>query len=314
MNDFLQIIKNILRSNLLTYKISLKIYGYIKSTTVKFIKDEIIIQQKEKKIHINFQNISYTKELIDYFDFYFYSIEGSEILNDLRFFPKSSFILKNFKYREKLVFPSVPTPALTSKTYLDVYSPEEGSTVIDLGSYAGVTLIEYLFTVGVSGYVLGVEADPSNYLCLKKNMEKFSIKFPEYKFDIVNAAITNHKNGVLFSSNHDMSSAVYEISKDLYQRKENLVYINSLNLSQLADEYNLDKIDLIKADIEGSELNALNDPVFFNNHNPKIILEPISLEGKNSLRDIISLLNEFNYKFKTYSQSGANAPLVLFFR
>lgn len=308
------IFKKILRSNIFLYKISLFFYGVINLTFLKFLGDEIVIIKNSKKIILKLQNISYTKELIDYFNFYFYSIEDSKKLNKLEFFPNSSFILKNFKYREKIVFPSVPTPALTSKIYLDVYSPEEGSTVIDLGSYAGVTLIEYLFAVGVSGYVLGVEADPSNYLCLKENMEKFSIKFPEYKFDIVNAAITNHNNGVLFSSNRDMSSAVYEISKDLYQRKENLVYINSLNLSKLVDEYNLDKIDLIKADIEGSELNALNDPVFFKNHNPKIILEPISLEGKNSLREIIALLNKFNYKFKTYSQQGANAPLVLFFR
>jgi len=308
------IFKKILRSNIFIYKLSLFIYGFINSTFVKFIRDEIVISKNSKKLILKTQNISYTKELIDYFEFYFYSIEGSEILNELRFFPKSSFKLKNFKYREKIVFPSVPTPAITSKIYLDIYSPEKGSSVIDLGSYAGVTLIEYLIAVGVTGYVVGVEADPSNFLCLKENMEKFSMNFPEYKFDILNAAITNHKKGVLFSSNHDMSSAIYEISNDLYQRKENLVYVNSLNLSTLADKYNLDKIDLIKADIEGSELTALNDPVFFKNHNPKILLEPISLKGKNSLSEIISLLKEFNYKFKTYSQHGANAPLVLFYR
>ena len=305
--------KIILRSNLLTYKFSLRLYGFIKSVSIKFLSNEISISKDSKKIYINIYNISYTKELIDYFDFYFDSVEGVQ-KNELKFFPDSSFRLKNFRYKEKLFFPSVPTPSNTSKAYLDIFRPESGDIVIDLGSYAGVTVIDYLLTVGIRGYVLGVEADPKNFKFLQKNLNQFSKSHPDYKFDLENSAITNHDKGVLFSSNSDMSSAVHKISPILYQNKKNLVKVKSLKLSQLITKYELNKVDLIKADIEGSELDALNDEDFFNEFSPKILLEPISMKGKNSLSEIVLLLKKFHYNYKIFDQDGAGSPIVMFYR
>ena len=57
-----------------------------------------------------------------------------------------------------------------------------------------------------------------------------------------------------------------------------------------------------------------NDREFFNNFNPMILLEPISLKGKNSLKEIISLLKKFGYSYNIFDQEGGVAPLVLFRR
>ena len=197
---------------------------------------------------------------------------------------------------------------------MDIFKPESGDTVIDLGSYAGVTVIDYLLTVGLSGYVLGVEGDPKNFKFLKKNLEIFSKIYPNYKYDLENSAITNHSNGVLFSSNSDMSSAVYRISPILHQNKKHLVKVNSLKLSQLVTKFKLNRVDFIKADIEGSEFDAFSDSDFFKDFSPKILLEPISMYGKYSLTEIISLLKNFKYEYEVFNQDGGSAPLVLFYK
>ena len=85
-------------------------------------------------------------------------------------------------------------------------------------------------------------------------------------------------------------------------------------MSELCKKYNLIVIDIIKADIEGSEINLLKDATFFENYNPKILLEPISLKGKNSLEEIYGHMDNYGYEVKTYHQEGAKVPLYLFER
>lgn len=310
-----KIIKNLLRSNSFTYKLSLKLYGLSKNIKVLFLRDDQIeITKKHKKIITSFKQITYIKELIDYFDFYFDSVKNEEDKSELSFLPNCSFVLNNFRYKSKLYFPSVPTPAATSKIYMEIAKPKKNWKILDLGSYCGVTIIDFLLEVGEDGYVLGVEPDPINYKYLSKNMNNFMKQYPNYKFDIENIAVSNHSKGIYFSSNGDMSSAALDASPILYQKKENIVKVDSINLSNLVSKYELNEVNLIKADIEGSELNALNDSDFFNNFNPIILLEPISIKGKNSLEQIIVLLQSFGYGHKLIDQQGGAAPIALFSR
>ena len=151
-----------------------------------------------------------------------------------------------------------------------------------------------------------------NYKYLIKNLENFSRLNPGYNFELANLAISNKVGFEYFSNNQDMSSAIVDISPILHQPKDNYKIVNSTNLSTLVEKYDLKKVDIIKADIEGSELNMLKDKEFFNNFSPRILLEPISLKGKNSLEEILHYMDNYGYKFTTYEQVGAQAPLYLF--
>ena len=58
----------------------------------------------------------------------------------------------------------------------------------------------------------------------------------------------------------------------------------------------------------------INPKKVFENYNPKILLEPISLKGKNSLEEIYGHMDNYGYEVKTYHQEGAKVPLYLFER
>jgi len=303
---------NLIRNNQYLYKVALKFYGILNKTKIKFVNNKICVQKNRKEITLNIKNISYVKEIVDFFDFYFNSVTVSENSPKLDFSTPQKYLLTESRIDFELYFSSVPTPSYTSSVYLEILKPEQGEVVLDLGSYCGLTVIDFLLEVGSKGFVLGVEADVHNYKYLIKNLENFSRLNPGYNFELANLAISNKVGSEYFSNNQDMSSAIVDISPILHQPKDNYKIVNSTNLSTLVEKYDLKKVDIIKADIEGSELNMLKDKEFFNNFSPRILLEPISLKGKNSLEEILHYMDNYGYKFTTYEQVGAQAPLYLF--
>jgi len=306
---------NLLRNKKNIYKISLKIYSFINKSKVVFSDEKIIISQKnQKEIILHIRNITYVKEIVDYFNFYYDSVLLRNNTDSLDFSTPKEHELANVSFSFGLDFSSVPTPAQTSSQYIEILKPKPGDTILDLGSYCGLTVIDFLLSVGNEGFVLGVEADSNNFRCLKKNMEKFRKEYPGYNFELENVAISDKVGFEYFSNNQDMSSAIVDISPILHQQKNNYIKVPATTVSELCKKYNLREIDIIKADIEGSEINLLKDATFFENYNPKILLEPISLKGKNSLEEIYGHMDNYGYEVKTYHQEGAKVPLYLFER
>lgn len=306
---------NLLRNKKNIYKMSLKIYSFINKSKVVFSDEKIIISQKnQKEIILHIRNITYVKEIVDYFNFYYDSVLLRNNTDSLDFSTPKEHELANVSFSFGLEFSSVPTPAQTSSRYIEILKPKPGDTILDLGSYCGLTVIDFLLSVGNKGFVLGVEADSNNFMCLKNNMEKFRKEYAGYNFELENVAISDKVGFEYFSNNQDMSSAIVDISPTLHQQKNNYTKVPSSTVSELCKKHNLKKIDIIKADIEGSEVNLLKDATFFENHNPKILLEPISLKGKNSLEEIYSYMDHYGYEVKTYNQEGAKVPIYLFER
>lgn len=305
---------DLLRNNQKIYRLSLRIYSYINRSSVVFIDEEILISHNKKSIKLNIRNITYVKEIVDYFDFYYDAVISYNKLDPLDFSKQTEHKLANVSFSFGLDFSSVPTPSETSTQYIEILKPKPGDTILDLGSYCGLTVIDFLLSVGNEGFVLGVEADLNNFTCLKKNLEKFKKEYAGYNFELENVAISDKVGFEYFSNNQDMSSAIVDISPILHQQKNNFTKVPATTVSELCKKYNLREIDIIKADIEGSEINFLKDATFFENYNPKILLEPISLKGKNSLEEIYDYMDNYGYKVKSYSQEGAKVPLYLFER
>lgn len=304
----------LLRKSKKTYKISLKIYCLIKIKYVKFTKNTISVSNlKKEKILLSIDNITYVKEIVDNFEFYFDSVQKFD-KKTLDFSSKNFHKLNNFSFNNSLLFSTVPTPSITSKLYIDITKPLDGEIVFDLGSYCGVTVIDYLLKVGTKGLVVGVEPDKTSFECLESNLEIFKKTFPGHNFHLENLAIAKTSGEVIFSNNADMSSAVKDISSILYQQKQNLIKINSINLTDLAIKLNIKKVDIIKADIEGSEVAAFSDSNFFKLYNPRIILEPITMKGKNSAEEIDKVLFSYGYKKESFKQAGSKVPLLLYSR
>ena len=69
---------NLIRNNQYFYKVALKFYGILNKTKIKFVNNKICVQKNRKEISLNIKNISYVKEIVDFFDFYYNSVTVSE--------------------------------------------------------------------------------------------------------------------------------------------------------------------------------------------------------------------------------------------
>ena len=86
--------------------------------------------------------------------------------------------------------------------------------------------------------------------------------------------------------------------------------VNSITLESLASQYNLQRVDFIKCDIEGSETEIFDQPGFFKKFRPKIIIECHSILGKLTTESCIEVLSKYGYTFELKEQNGYPLPLL----
>jgi len=122
--------------------------------------------------------------------------------------------------------------------------PERGDVVIDAGAYVGDTAIEFCNNIDkIKIYCF--EPDPINYLKMTKNVHKE--KLNDF-IEPINAALS-YKDGFMWLTKGKNPAGNF-ISRSYGDTKIKVVSIDSFFK-------NIQKPQLIKMDIEGSELNAL---------------------------------------------------------
>ena len=114
--------------------------------------------------------------------------------------------------------------------------------IIDLGAHIGITSI-YLFAKYPEAKIFAVEASAENFEVLKNNTKSFKNIF------CINAAAYFEDGFVNFSDN--------ELS---YNQKisETGVSTKAISIESLKNNFGIDKVDLMKIDIEGGEIDLLS--------------------------------------------------------
>jgi len=129
--------------------------------------------------------------------------------------------------------------------YDHIATPKEGDTVIDIGAYVGMYSIKASKFVGDAGLVVAVEPLPSNIGYLERN----TTSLPNIR--IVNTALSNYTGSArLYSS---PSSAAHSIT---YIRND-FTTVSVTTLDELIKSMGIQKVDYIKMDAEGSDVNIL---------------------------------------------------------
>ena len=171
---------------------------------------------------------------------------------------------------------------------------KDGDIVVDIGANIGYFTLLMAKLVGINGKIISFEPEPSNFTLLNKNviinnyqnvtLEKKGIS--DYngrcKFFLSTDAPGMH-------SLHKIDSKGEEINIDVIKLDE---YFNTTGL--------IDKISLIKIDVEGAELQVLNGmKTILKNKKLKLLIEfiPKHLEkhGTNP-DDILKILEKNNFK------------------
>jgi len=124
------------------------------------------------------------------------------------------------------------------------YLPKEGDTVIDVGAGVGEELMVFSKRVGSTGKVFAIEAHPKTFQALAYNNSQNDFK----NTVLLNVAVSDVAGHIFIEDTHD--SLANKVSK---VQDGNGFQVEAVTIEQLASTYQLEKIDLIKVNIEGAE-------------------------------------------------------------
>jgi len=171
----------------------------------------------------------------------------------------------------------------------------EGDTVVDAGAFIGDHTIAYLNKVGKTGKVLAFEPNPESFECLSHNCPKAIC---------INKGLSDSIQSLPFHT--DINAGCSRITSSS---------TTSISLTTL-DSLNLSRLNYLKLDIEGHELEALKgaESVIFN-CKPIIFLEvnKSALESnQTSPQQLEDYLNEIGYVFTAIPERGEQYDLLCF--
>ena len=156
----------------------------------------------------------------------------------------------------KMVFPYYPYLAFHDiEGYLQqgAWRIEPGMTVLDVGGCYGEFALYAAKCVGPSGRVIMLEPDADNIEVARRN---FQLNGNPPNLEIVNAGLWNEPGTLRFNTGHGPMTSVAGVGEALSGARTVAIPVESL--SSLARRCNVDRIDFVKMDIEGAEMEVIS--------------------------------------------------------
>lgn len=134
------------------------------------------------------------------------------------------------------------------EVYDRVLSPQVGDTVIDVGANIGLFTVKASSKVGSGGFIIAIEPEPKNLSCLRLNTDGLdNIKVLE------KVALSKEGTVDLFISGEMGGHSLIKTTHTTLQK----IKVQGDTLDNIASGLGLTKVDFIKIDVEGSELEVL---------------------------------------------------------
>ena len=169
-----------------------------------------------------------------------------------------------------------------------------GDTFLDIGANIGLFSLNASTIVGEKGRVFGFEAFGPNYGQFKANITLNSFQ----NISAEKMAISDKEDfiEILYNDNDKNVGMASAYLKD-YTSKES---VKCMQLDSYFMDHQIDKVDLIKIDIEGGEYDALlGMDKIMTELKPKILIEinKEALENSNhNEQELLDLLKKYHYK------------------
>lgn len=173
--------------------------------------------------------------------------------------------------------------------------------IFDCGANIGIGCL-YFKKIYPKSRVIAFEADPNIALHLRNNMQKNEIE----DVTIVAKAVWTDDQGISFMSDGADGGAVLVENQSTSSSSE---FIDSIRLKDWLDKE--DKIDLLKIDIEGAELQVIEDCQHSLSHIDYIFLEFHALsENAQNLSKILNILEQNNFRYYIENIAKRSKPFV----
>ena len=269
--------------------------------TKTFGNDYCVTKKTGEKIFLNKKHIIYLSDFVSHFDFYFSSTKES--INKEVHFEQPGWHTPP-KWGKSLFFTSFVESEETVDLYLSLSKLNAGNIVIDIGAYCGLTALAFAERVGLSGHIYAFEPDPENFQALQTNVNKYSIN----NVTLENAAVWKTNGFIALQAEGTISSAIQVLAA----RENATVNVKSINLSDYIIKNNINKLDLIKIDVEGAELEILSSSrdVLEKMH-PRLVLETHMVHDHMTTDSCKKLLMELGYNVEEVCQLDTDCPLLV---
>lgn len=186
--------------------------------------------------------------------------------------------------------------SMMEKEYFHWYKPKSGDIIFDCGAYCGDTSFIFSKLVGAAGKVYAFEPDPENFAMLLKNIEKHDLK----NVIPINKGISSQSSTVFFNSDGNLGASITN-------SKNSSCQIEVISLSDAYMAFGIAKLDFIKMDIEGAEIEAIKGSIdFLSDHSINLSIANHVVNGKNTYVIIEDILKQNGYEFETTNPSGNN--------
>lgn len=176
--------------------------------------------------------------------------------------------------------------------YKDFIEVSKGDYVIDAGGCWGDTALYFANKTGGNGRVYSVEFIPNNLSVLNRNIS-LNQNLSDI-IEVIQKPLWNESSVPVYYKDRGPASRV---SFNDFAEKDGVT--ETLSIDEISKNYNVEKIDFIKMDIEGAELPALNGA--FNTiekFKPKLAIA--SYHNLNQFVDIPLWINEHFPEYKIY--------------
>jgi FkbM family methyltransferase len=171
------------------------------------------------------------------------------------------------------------------------WRPMPGETVIDVGGCFGEYALYASKRVGPTGRVLMLEPDPAN---IEVAQRLFALNGNPTNIEIVKAGLWSTPGKLRFNAGQSHQSAVATVDA---VGAGHTIEIDVHSLASLAETYKLDRMDLVKMDIEGAELEVMagapNLPPGFK---PRYAIASYHIvDGKQTAETLLGVFSKLGY-------------------
>lgn len=184
----------------------------------------------------------------------------------------------------------------------DAFKLRKGMTFLDVGAHIGRYTVRAATMVGNEGKVIAVEPNKDNFEVLVRN-----IGINRLQNCIPLNVAAYHADGEV-SLFHGPSSAEHTTKEDFGKGSTR---VRARALDGVLNEIGIEKIDVVKLDVEGAELEVLKGlEITLMKENPVLIIEVLK-KDEDAVKDF---LNSLEYKQEILNVSGRGRQMHYRFR
>lgn len=169
------------------------------------------------------------------------------------------------------------------------FPSKNDSIILDLGANEGFYVLKAK-EKAQNSKIIAIEPNPTAFRVLKGNVETNRLK----NVITLNKAVTSKNGKIKFEIVKGRSEVGSVKVYEKYRKNLKNITVDSITLEELCKKYKIDKIDLLKIDVEGSEVDILESS---ENVLPKVKKAIIEYHNaQKTIKGVIKIMTKNNFK------------------